>query len=58
MEMILNILSMAPEIITLASIIVAITKTETDNLWLAKILKYVMPVVDFLSMSKMGHAKK
>ena len=45
-------------VITIASAIVSITKTETDNKWLASILKYVMPVMDFLSMSTLGYAKK
>ena len=45
-------------VITIASAIVSITKTETDNKWLARILKYVMPVIDVLSMSTLGYAKK
>jgi len=38
--------------ITIATIIVRLTKTKKDDLWLAKILKYVEPVACLFEKKK------
>ena len=58
MDTLLNIYIIVTSVISIASVIVAATKTESDDLVLATIKSVVMPVLDIISMSTVGHAKK
>ena len=57
METILNIINITTAVVTIASAVVAVTPSDKDNIWLSKRLKYVMPVLNALSLN-VGNAKK
>jgi hypothetical protein len=57
MDTIWNIINIITAVISIASAVVAVTPSDKDNIWLSKRLKYVMPVLNALSLN-IGNAKK
>lgn len=57
METIIDVVNVVTAVVTVASLIVAMTPTQKDDAALGKIKVYLMPILEALSL-KVGHAKK
>jgi len=57
METIIDVVNIVTAVVTIASLIVAMTPTQKDDVALGKIKVYLMPILEALSL-KVGYAKK
>jgi hypothetical protein len=56
-ETIIDVVNIVTAVVTAASLIVAVTPTQKDDVALGKIKVYLMPILEALSL-KVGYAKK